>query len=505
MKKISGATLLLIVVIAAALVFFPGFGGTNSSLAQAPGETWPNLKVAFIGDQGVNVNAEAVLNLILSEGADMVLHQGDFGYGNESDPQRAIDWDNQINTTLGEDFPYFGSVGNHDLASWPVYQQLLQERLDRVAGASCIGELGVMASCNYGGLFFILSGAGTMGGTETEHADYLKEQLASDDSIWSVCSWHKNQRAMQVGSKSDAVGWRPYEECRIGGAVIATGHEHSYSRTKTLIDTENQTVDPNLPDRTAVNVGNGSSFVFVSGIGGQGIRNQDRCLPITYPYGCNGEWAEILTTDQPDAQFGALFIEFNFGGNPRAANGYFKNINGTVVESFTLTAPGVIQTIIGTVQGANGAIAGATVSTDNGQTATTDATGNYVLTHVLTGQRTVTADASGYGPEQKSASILEGGTAVVDFFLEPGNGFGSVKGKVREAGTGGRIRQALVEVVGTSLSTTSSNGASYSFNGDVPVGDRIIRASKDGYVTQEITAAVLLNQTTAVNFNLVPG
>ena len=44
------------------------------------GEVTPvNFKIAFIGDQGLNPNSVAVLNLIKAEGAQAVMHQGDFG------------------------------------------------------------------------------------------------------------------------------------------------------------------------------------------------------------------------------------------------------------------------------------------------------------------------------------------------------------------------------------------------------------------------------------------
>jgi hypothetical protein len=117
-------------------------------------------------------------------------------------------------------------------------------------------------------------------------------------------------KAMQIGGKSDATGWEVYEECRIAGAIIATGHEHSYERTRTLTSIQNQIVDPEWPEANNVRVGEGSSFVFVSGLGGASIRNQDRCSPFTFPYGCNGEWASIYTSDQ-GANSGALFCSFN--------------------------------------------------------------------------------------------------------------------------------------------------------------------------------------------------
>jgi len=39
-----------------------------------------DFRVAIVGDQGLGPNAIAVLNLIKDEGAQMVLHQGDFDY-----------------------------------------------------------------------------------------------------------------------------------------------------------------------------------------------------------------------------------------------------------------------------------------------------------------------------------------------------------------------------------------------------------------------------------------
>lgn len=305
--------------------------GLGGQAVRGSGATEPNLKVAFIGDQGNGANANAVLRLIRDEGAAMVLHAGDFDY--EDDPAR---WEAAIDRVLGADFPYFATVGNHDEDRWSGrggYQARLEGRLRRIPGATCTGEIGVKASCRYRGLFFILSGAGTMGGG---HESYIRQQLAADNSIWRICSWHKNQSEMQVGGKESAVGWGTYEACRELGAIIATGHEHSYSRTKTLVDVESRRVDPEWSDPGRVRVAPGATFAFVSGLGGRSIRDQERCLPATPPYGC-GEWAMIYTSNQ-GARYGALFIEFHVDGDPTAARGYFKTIDGRVVDRFTITA-----------------------------------------------------------------------------------------------------------------------------------------------------------------------
>lgn len=320
--------------LAACVILLACWSDLGGQLAHGTGSTEPNLKVAFIADQGSGRDAQAVLRLIRAEGAHMVLHAGDFDY--DDDP---AGWDAAVTSVLGADFPYFATPGNHDTDRWGGsggYQARLQQRLQRVPGATCAGDLGVKSSCRYRGLFFILSGAGTMG---SGHDSYIRQQLEADNSTWRVCVWHKNQSEMQVGGKDSDVGWGPYEACREHGAIISTGHEHSYSRTKTLVNIQRGTVDPAWPVPDRLRVAPGATFTVVSGLGGRSIRDQERCLPTTPPYGCNGEWAVIYTSDQ-GAQYGALFIEFHVNGDPKAARGYFKNINGEVIDRFTITAGG---------------------------------------------------------------------------------------------------------------------------------------------------------------------
>ena len=187
-----------------------------------------NFTIAFIGDQGLGPNAEAVLNLIKNEGANAVLHQGDFDY-----VDNPAGWDGQINRILGPDFPYFASGGNHDAARFlgsGGYQEFLAARMNRL-GIPWDGDLGVRSSFHYNGFFILLTAPGTLG---TGHDTYIRDQLASDDSIWRISSWHKNMRLMQVENKTDDTGWGVYEESRKGGTIVATGHDHSYARTHLL-------------------------------------------------------------------------------------------------------------------------------------------------------------------------------------------------------------------------------------------------------------------------------
>jgi hypothetical protein len=309
-------------------------GLTLSLLWSAPsanGQAVPpaNFKVAFMGDQGLGGNAVAVLNLIKAEGAQAVLHSGDFDYADNP-----AAWEAQINGVLGTDFPYFATIGNHDMVAWRGaggYQQYLSNRFNRL-GVSWEGDLGVQSSFHYGGIFFVLTAPGLAGFDSGASDLYIKDRLAADRSLWSVSSWHTNMRLMQAGGKPDEAGWGVYEEARKGGAIIATAHEHSYSRTHLLSSMMNQTV---ASASNTLTLTKGHSFAFVSGLGGHSVR----------PQLLSGDWwasiyaSTCLAGDavcRPGANHGALFGVFNVDGRPDKAFFYFKDIDGRVVDSFTV-------------------------------------------------------------------------------------------------------------------------------------------------------------------------
>ena len=290
----------------------------------------PGLKVAFIGDQSLGPGAVAVLNLIKLEGAQAVLHSGDLDYADNP-----AAWEAQVNSVLGPDFPYFVTIGNHDELKWAApggYQQLVESRFARL-GIVWSGRLGVRSSFHYKGLFFVLAPPGIGSGFDDGASDlYVREQLAADNSVWSVCSWHKNQRLMQVGGKTDETGWGVYEEARKGGAIIATAHEHSYSRTHLLSGMAAQTI---ASTSNTLSLTKGKSFAFVSGLGGHSVRPQlvgGNWWASAYASTCLA--GELYC--QPNAAPGALFGVFNVDGQPNKALFYFKDVNGKVVDSFVV-------------------------------------------------------------------------------------------------------------------------------------------------------------------------
>lgn len=303
--------------------------------------TEENLRVAFIGDQGTNSDAVAVLDLIKEEGAAFLVIAGDFDY--DDNPSA---WSSMMNESLGADYPVFAVQGNHDKSKFDGqngYQSKIIEQIKNATddGATCTGDPGRNSACSYKGLFIAMSGVDVMDGKD-ESADHLRNELAMNDAIWSVCVWHKNMTDMQAGDKPDETGWGVYQACQDEGAIIMTGHEHSYARTLTLTDLGNDSDGHGaVGEPGEMVVGPGSTYVSVVGLGGRNIRAYEDGLHENDTW-----WASLYTSnyylknleviDDFEANAGALFIDFNVDGDPNKAHAYFKNIDGDIIDEYDI-------------------------------------------------------------------------------------------------------------------------------------------------------------------------
>lgn len=289
-----------------------------------PGATAPNLKVAFIGDTAAGADFRAVLALVRRENAQLLLVQGDLTYAGDN----AADWfpvvDDGINKAHPGSkalvtIPYFVARGNHDV-DWGNLGRGLRDRM---------AEWGVTAEDNdptlrnysvvYKGLKMVF-----VDEVETEaptRAEYVTERLENDPHLWKICSWHKNMRNSNVGPKADEMGWDIYERCRRHGAIVAQGHSHTYSRSKTLVADQALTVDPACADPFSLCVGPGKHFFFDSSLGGVDTR------PLNATVANRPHFASKYT-----GNYGALFVEFHVDGDPRKARGYFKTVGDVVVD-----------------------------------------------------------------------------------------------------------------------------------------------------------------------------
>lgn len=323
------APILAILLLAPSPIVMP----TATTLVNGDVATPPNFKVAFIGDSDDGQGFQDVLNLIAAEDTDMVLHQGDFAYSSNISV-----WEGRINNTLGATFPYVGPDGNHD--TWSNYVPFFKARL------TAMGISPNPLASGDDDFTFVYQGLKVVFTQQTGNPTFISTSLTGDNHIWKICGWHYNMKAMQIGGKSDQQGWADYETCRQQGAIIVTGHEHSYERTRTLTNMTSQIIDVSCPDDPNTTnadacVSQGRTLTIVSGLGGKETRDQERCLPYTYPYGCQGEWAKVYTINQTPSgvqRFGAFFITFFVDNNPYKARAYFKNTLGEVIDSFDIYA-----------------------------------------------------------------------------------------------------------------------------------------------------------------------
>ena len=165
-----------------------------------------------------------------------------------------------------------------------------------------------------------------------------------------------------------------------------------------------------------------------------------------------------------------------------------------------------VGTVTGTVTNSTGQlIQGASVSADTGQNDTTDSSGNYTLTDIPTGSRTVTASATGYVTQQKPANVTDGGTTIVDFVLDPeptGGGTGTIKGTVRDD-TGSKLGSVLVST-DSGQSDATNKGGKYSIS-SVLEGERTVTATIAGFdCGSSQTVTVIAGQTTTQDFDCTP-
>jgi Calcineurin-like phosphoesterase len=306
--------------------------------------TTAKLKVAVIGDSGDGAAFTKVIRLIQQEEVDLVLHLGDFSYAKGPTP----DWLAAIDQ-LDPMIPYLGADGNHD--DWRLYAPFFAEQAQKTGVVVSHGSLkNGSYAVTYGGLQIVFN-------KEKGDTAFNQKVLQNDKHIWKICSWHQNRHDFQAGGKKDEVTLATYQGCINNGALIATSHEHSYSRSYSLTDLSTAHYgafgDPNTMQIAKGNPG--SSFFFVSGLGGYSSRDYH-----AFAHNDDSWWATIYTSDRycratctaadfsgQDQQrdifdytytWGALFIEFNIDGDPYKARGYFKNVAGDSIDEFTIIA-----------------------------------------------------------------------------------------------------------------------------------------------------------------------
>jgi len=296
----------------------------------------PMVRVALIGDQGLGERAEGVLDLIRDANADFAIVLGDFDYVDR--PQA---WVDQM-ARLGK-VPWFAVIGNHDVAQWPQYQKFISEQQKNIQGADCRGAPGIQSVCTIRSVTLVLSGIGTLG-DQQQHEAFIHDALTKSKDRWKLCLWHKTQHDMQLGAKTDEVGWNAFRTCQAAGAIVATGHEHSYSRTRTLTALGDASRGHGaIGNLNEVEVGPGRTFVVVSGLGGVETRvfvdshKNDAWWGAFFTADRQMVGGTVTETSHSHDGTGALFLDLGIDGDITRGRGRFvTTFDRRVFDDFSI-------------------------------------------------------------------------------------------------------------------------------------------------------------------------
>ncbi len=317
------------------------------------------------------------LRLFLSFSLMLLQKSGDFDYlslGQDS-PSRInarrtypSDFLSVIDGFLAPSHPVFAVLGNHEVMSGmafearegfeeeQTYAQLLLKRMKRLhQEEKCKGHFGGDTVCSIGGetsshgvsqpsaLLFASNVAVTDFGNEAQrqvqrqsHADSARSafQHYGLHSRWRICQWHVNAEMLTTGavprSSADNPGTAIYDECLQAGAIVTTGHDHSYARSKSLrrvwphgavesLSGPPFYYPPSSSRLELIVLSERSGLVFVNGLGGHDMRG-----PYAEKEKAN-HWAKLVNAGvgghKGSSPWDAAALVCEFGTFPHAPSG----------------------------------------------------------------------------------------------------------------------------------------------------------------------------------------
>lgn len=189
-----------------------------------------------------------------------------------------------------------------------------------------------------------------------------------------------------------------------------------------------------------------------------------------------------------------------------AASTLTLNLGALALTKATSATTG---TLYGRVTDANtaSALAGVTISTNTGQTASTDANGNYQIANIAPGSLTVSASRNGYTTASGTGTLVAGGSLVFSPALYPAgtpplDGSAGVKGVVLDAGTNQPLVGVSIQATfGSVTQTLTTNGLGQFESTALTAGSGTLRFSHTGYVTHDL--AVTLQPATVLDLGQV--
>ncbi len=346
-------------VISLTLVLSSGAIAQNENLLQSPAlfvEKADEIKVALIGDTEAGTNFGTVLKLIAAEKANVVMINGDFGYG-----ASPATWKSRVLASIDPDMlPVIGTLGNHDLGSKTnTYVSIFNSFRNAKNGltTNCTGQSGISEGhditavdevCTFGNVSIIGSGIGQVL-TKTYLENRLEAKLkAAPVGNWKLVGYHFTLASMNPGIKGDDASQNFFDIIRQYGAIGAQGHTHVAMASCPIISTFKSgsliQCHPSFKNPEERFVTPGTGIYVDSSLGGKEARARQRCKNPT-DNGCK-HMVDIISSEgytRVDGtkktnfnRFGAMFFVFNVGGDSSKAFAYFKSIDGQIIFKFNL-------------------------------------------------------------------------------------------------------------------------------------------------------------------------
>lgn len=342
----------LIALIAGFLAFTLSIDVSAEELKQTQ-----EVKVAFIGDTEAGTNFGLVLKMVAAENANLLMINGDFGYG-----AAPSTWKQRVLSSVDiNKLPIIATMGNHDLGkNTNTYIDIINSFRTTANGlkTACTGTPGVKEghditavdeTCVLGNVSVIGSGIG-----QVLSKTYLENRLdarlkAVPEGNWKVVGYHFTLASMNPGIKGDEATHKFFDLIRKNGAIGAQGHTHiamaSCPISSPFQKGSSVSCHPEFTQPEERFVLPGTGIYIDSSLGGKEARPRLRCKSANEK-GC-GHMVDMISKEgytRTDGvkktafnRFGALFIVFNSGGDPNKALAYFKSIDGQTVFKFNIS------------------------------------------------------------------------------------------------------------------------------------------------------------------------
>lgn len=292
------------------------------------------IKLAFTGDQGLTNDTKRSLTMIRREGAEALVVLGDFDY--QDKPQT---WKSMLDVYLGKNFPVIPVVGNHEENAWTGYSTVIQEKISQLPKDMCnfatTSDMGLHYTCILGPVSLVMSAPDIQvsQAKKIDSVSFMKKELAKTDTAWRLCAWHKPHRGMQLGALRDNISWDLYTTCQSAGAYMLMGHDHTYARTKTMLDFPKRIYSTSTSEDVVI-LGKGSSGAVIAGLGGRGLHSRKVETGPWWSSVYSAENLKIETRGKRKNIAGVLFCTFE--KDKKEAPCYFKMTDGQIKDTFTL-------------------------------------------------------------------------------------------------------------------------------------------------------------------------